>query len=71
MKHDPKQLWMHSHDCDCHTCLPQHPAEPEQLTAPHIAMLAFGGFMGSASLCALLNPGATLISIAAFAGVGL
>ncbi|GAA3708321.1 hypothetical protein GCM10022268_17070 [Sphingomonas cynarae] len=71
MMHEPAQSWLHEYDCRCDSCEPYAPSEPEQLTAAHLAMLAFTGFMGAAGLSALLNPHATLVSLAAIVGVGL
>lgn len=71
MKHDAPTSWLHAQDCRCATCEQHQPEQIERLTASHFAMLAFAGFTGAAGISALLNPQATIVALAAFAGIAL
>jgi hypothetical protein len=50
---------IHDHDCDCATCAPYVPSDPDRLTATHMGKLAcLGVVVGSAIMFAIDPAGA-------------
>ncbi len=71
MMHDPYRDWLHPQTCDCDSCAPYQPEPLAPIGAVAMARLALTGFCASAGLCALYDPHATLVALAAITGIAL
>lgn len=59
---------IHDHDCDCASCTPYAPSDPDRLTAEEMGKLAcFGAAIGSAIMF-VIDPAGALAALLATIG---
>ena len=62
---------IHDHDCDCATCAPYVPSDPDRLTAAHMGKLACLGVLVGSAIMFVIDPAGASAALLATVGIGL